>query len=151
MEHFFCPECRYENLKGSVSCKRCLLIFEKYEKKNLKLGSQVATSKKLEDLWNEALSEYDNLEKHEKFISEALKEKKLPYASQQYKKILDMNGADEMAAKMISKIINIATLTYVPPFRKEPPKSTRWITTSILFFIVAGVVAAAVFIYFKKV
>jgi hypothetical protein len=151
MEHFSCPECRYENLKGSVSCKRCLLIFEKYEKKNLKLGSQVATSKKLEDLWNEVLGAYDNPEKHEKFISESLKEKKLPYASQQYKKILDTNGADEIASKMINKIINVATLTYVPPFRKDPPKSTRWITTSILLFIVTGVVAIAVFIYMRKV
>ena len=131
MELFSCPECSYENLKGSVSCKRCLLIFEKYEKKNLKLNSQMATSKKLEDLWGDILSEYDNIEKHEKFISEALKEKKLPYASQQYRKMLDLNGVDEIATKMINKIINVATLTYVPPFRKDPPKSTRWITTSI--------------------
>lgn len=151
MELFSCPECSYENLKGSVSCKRCLLIFEKYEKKNLKLSSQVATSKKLEDLWGDTLSEYENMEKHEKFISEALKEKKLPYASQQYRKMLDLNGVDEIATKMINKIINVATLTYVPPLRKDPPKSTRWITTTILIFIVTGVIAAVVFIFMRKV
>jgi hypothetical protein len=151
MELFSCPECRYENPKGTVSCKRCLLIFEKYEKKNLKLVNQVASSKVMEDMWTEVISDYENNEKHEKFISQALKEKKLPYASQQYKKMIDTNGSDEIASKMIAKIINVATLTYVPPFRKEPPKSTRWLTTSILLFIVTGVVAAAVFIYLRKV
>ncbi|MES2769613.1 MAG: zinc ribbon domain-containing protein [Bdellovibrionota bacterium] len=141
MEHFSCPECGYENPKGSVSCKRCLLIFEKYEKKNMKVNSQVNGSKKLDEKWRELLTEYDNKDKHEAFIADALKEKNLQYASQQYRKMLDMNGADETAKRMIDKIIQIATLTYVPPFRKEPPKNTRWITLSILALIVIGVIA----------
>lgn len=151
MELFFCPECRYENAKGSVSCKRCLLIFEKYEKKNAKLNSQVITSKKLEDIWTDIVTDYGNVEKHEKFISEALREKKLPYASQQYKKMLDMNKADDLATKMIEKIINVATLTYIPPVRNEPPRNTRWLTMSIMFFIVAGLIGAVVFITMRKV
>ncbi len=107
----------------------------------MKVNSQVNGSKKLDEKWRELLTEYDNKDKHEAFIADALKEKNLQYASQQYRKMLDMNGADETAKRMIDKIIQIATLTYVPPFRKEPPKNTRWITLSILALIVIGVIA----------
>jgi len=50
--------------------------------------------------------------------------------------MLDMNEGDEIAKKMIDKIIQVATLTFVPPTRKEPPQNTRWLTYSILAFIV---------------
>jgi uncharacterized membrane protein YvbJ len=136
MELFSCPECGYENPKGSVSCKRCLLIFEKYERKNQKVNAQMVGSRRLEEQWREILSDYESLEKHEKFISDALREKNLPYASQQYRKMLDMNPVDEIAKKMIDKIINVTMLTYTPPIRKEPPKNNRWITVLILLAII---------------
>lgn len=136
MELFSCPECGYENPKGSVSCKRCLLIFEKYAKKNLKGNAQVLGPRALEEQWKTLITDYENKELHEKFISDALASKNLQYASQQYKKMLDMNAGDEIAKKMIDKIIQVATLTFVPPTRKEPPKNTRWLTYSILAFIV---------------
>jgi hypothetical protein len=136
MEHFSCPECGYENSKGSVSCKRCLLIFEKYARKNMKVNSQVMGPMKLEEQWKELLTDYENKDKHEKFITDALTSKNLQYASQQYRKMLDLNATDEMAKKMIDKIIQVATLTYVPPFKKEPPQNTRWLTYSILAMIV---------------
>lgn len=136
MEHFSCPECGYENPKGSVSCKRCLLIFEKYARKNMKVNSQVMGPMKLEEQWKELLTDYENKDKHEKFITDALTSKNLQYASQQYRKMLDLNATDEMAKKMIDKIIQVATLTYVPPFKKEPPQNTRWLTYSILAMIV---------------
>ena len=148
MEQFSCPKCSYENPKGSVSCKRCLLIFAKYEKKVAQMNSigsaQVLTPQKLEDQWKEILADYDNLSKHEAFVAESLKAKQLPYASQQYKKMVDLNGADIVAKKMIDKIIQVATLTYVPPFRKEPPKSTRWITVTIFFVVLFGLGVAIV-------
>ena len=150
MEHFSCPECGYENPKGSVSCKRCLLIFEIYVKYHMRANSQVNGPRKLEEKWKELLTDYDNIEKHEAFISDALKDKNLQFVSQQYRKMLDMNAADEIAKKMIDKIIQLATLTYVPPLRKEPPKSTRWITVSILATIVIVVFTVAVFMMMKK-
>ena len=116
----------------------------------MRVNAQVNGSRKLEDKWKELLTEYDNIEKHEAFISDALKDKNLQFVSQQYRKMLDMNAADEIAKKMIDKIIQLATLTYVPPIRKEPPKSTRWITVSILATIVIAVFTVAVFMMMKK-
>lgn len=142
MEHFSCPKCAYENPKGSVSCKRCLLIFEKYERKNKEVGTQVSSTQQLEDQWKELLLDYENKEKHEKFITDALKEKKLPFASHQYKKMIDMNAADEISKKMIDKIIQIATLAYATPFRKEPPKDNRWVVKLLIFILLFSVVAA---------
>lgn len=118
MEHFSCPECGYENPKGSVSCKRCLLIFEKFAKKNMKVNSQVMGSRKLEDQWKELLSDYENKPNHEKFVTDALTSKNLQFASQQYRKMLDLNPNDEIAKKMIDKSRQGGTLTYVPAFRK---------------------------------
>lgn len=143
MELFSCPECGYENPKGSVSCKRCLLIFEKYERKNQKVNAQMSGSRRLEDQWRDILNDYDNIEKHEKIISDALREKNLPYVSQQYRKMLELNAADEVAKKMIDKIINVTMMTYVPPVRKEPPANTRWLTVLILLvvmFLIAMVI-----------
>lgn len=150
MEHFSCPKCGYENLKGSVSCKRCLLIFEKYEKKNRDVGTQVGGSKRLEEQWEELLLDYENNEKHEKFIADALKENNLPFASHQYKKMSDLNGADEIAKKMIERIIQVATLAYTPPFRKEPPKDNRWLTKFLIFVILFGVAAAVLIAFMKR-
>lgn len=143
MELFSCPECGYENQKGSVSCRRCLLIFEKYQRKNQKVNAQMMGSRRLEDQWRDVLSDYENMEKHEKLVSDALREKNLPFVSQQYRKMLDLNPTDEVAKKMIEKIINVTMMTYTPPIRKEPPQNTRWITMLILFgvlFLVAIVI-----------
>lgn len=150
MEHFSCPECGYENAKGSVSCKRCLLIFEKFAKKSMKVNSQVMGNKKLEDQWKNLLTDYENTERHEKFISDALTGKNLQFASQQYRKMLDLNANDEVAKKMIDKIIQVATLTYVPPFRKEPPQNTRWLTFSILAAIVLFVGGVIVLMIMRR-
>lgn len=102
----------------------------------MKVNSQVMGPMKLEEQWKELLTDYENKDKHEKFITDALTSKNLQYASQQYRKMLDLNATDEMAKKMIDKIIQVATLTYVPPFKKEPPQNTRWLTYSILAMIV---------------
>lgn len=150
MEHFSCPKCGYENLKGAASCRRCLLIFEKYEKKSREASGQVSSSQRLEDQWQELLMDYENKDRHEKFISDALKEKNLPYASHQYKKMVDLNSADEISRKMIDRIIQVATLTYTPPFRKEPPKDNRWLTKFLIFVILFGLVAAIAFAFMSK-
>lgn len=154
MELFSCPECGYENPKGSVSCKRCLLIFEKYAKKhaqkNAGAGAQLPVSQKLEDQWKDVLTEYDNKDKHEKFISDSLSTKNLQFASQQYRKMLDLNPSDEMAKKMIEKIIQVATLTYVPPARTEPPKNSRWLTYSILTMIVVFVMGVIMIVMMRR-
>lgn len=151
MELFSCPECGYENQKGSRACERCLLVFEKYERKKTQSeGIQVRSSQKLEAQWQAILTDYENYALHEKFVSDAASEKSLPYASKQYKNMLDINAADEMAKKMIDKIIQVATVTYVPPFRKPPPKSSRAITFVILFIILVAVVVLLVQAFMNK-
>ncbi len=140
MELFSCPECGYENQKGTPSCERCLLVFAKYErKKSQGVGVQVQSSQRLESQWQGILTDYENLALHEKFISDAAAEKSLPFASKQYKNMLDINPADEMAKKMIDKIIQVATITYTPPFRKPPPKSSRAVTFAVLFVILVAI------------
>lgn len=152
MELFSCPECGYENPKGSRACERCLLVFEKYERKKTQSdgNAQVRGSQNLETQWQAILADYGNLGLHEKFVADASQEKSLPFASKQYKKMVDINPADEMAKKMIDKIIQIATLTFVPPFRKPPPKSSRAVTYVVTFIVLVAIVALLILAFTNK-
>jgi hypothetical protein len=137
MEGFYsCPECGYENPQGSTTCKRCLLVFEKYERKNTKVHNVVNASANLENLWRDLLTDYENTEKHEKFITQALADKNLAFASQQYRKMLELNNLDEISKKMIDKIIQVATLTYMPPPREHKQVETNHRGLKVFLFLI---------------
>jgi hypothetical protein len=148
---FSCPECGFENAQGATSCKRCLLVFEKYERKNTRVHQIVNASTKLEAAWRDVLVDYGAIDKHEKFINTALAEKNLPFASQQYRKMLELNPIDDISPKMIDKIIQVATYTYLPPIRQAPPKPSSHLGVKIFIFAVLFMLAVIVGqLFFRK-
>ncbi len=68
------------------------------------------------------MSDYNNIVLHESFLKLALNQKNLPFASQQYRQILEVTPGDEVANQMRNKIINLATFAFVPPKRTTEPR-----------------------------
>ncbi len=132
---FSCPKCSYQNPKGSASCVQCLVVFEKVEQKNLGIQNVVSASTYLQQLWEHVISDYGNKEFHEKFIQTALAEKNLPFASQQYRRMIEINSADDIALKMRDRIIQLVTVAYVPPARPPLSENKRWGVKIFVFII----------------
>lgn len=132
---FSCPMCSYQNPKGSSSCAKCLVVFEKVEQKNLGIQNKVSASSYLQELWEHVISDYGNKEFHEKFVQTALAEKNLPFASQQYRKMIEINVADDIAIKMRDRIIQLVTVTYVPHARPPLAENKRWGVKIFVFII----------------
>lgn len=143
---FACTKCGAKNPKGSDECVRCGLVFEKHRKQMHGPKEMISSTPELKSLWERVLSDYSNETLHETFINLALGQNNLPFASQQYRQILEASPSEEMALKMREKIINVATLTYVPPKREFAAKKRFPLTTIIiavgLFLMLTGFVVA---------
>lgn len=158
---FFCPQCQHPNQKGVLECQKCGLIFAKMKKKEEAAAAsspsmtvvsgghsgpaasstppntkgkniQIVGNEGLRIAWEKVISDYDNIPTHETFINRCYSEKNLPFASQQYRFVLEANPQDAIALKMREKLINLTTLTYVPPKREEEESGGRWGLTGIL-------------------
>src|SRR5690606_1330499 len=57
----------------------------------------------------------------------------LAFASQQYRKLLEVNPQDQLALKMRDKIINLATVSFVPQKREFEDRGKG---SSQLFFLI---------------
>lgn len=120
-ESFACPKCKYQNRKGSKTCQSCGIVFEKYEKRQKGVQPDMLSSDEMRTMWESVLTDYSNMDKHDKFVRECLARNQLPYASQQYRIMIETNTADTIAIKMRDKIIEMATLTFMPPKRDIAP------------------------------
>lgn len=143
MNTFQCPGCGHANIFGMESCESCLLVFEKHNKRQAGETLSVHGGSRLEALWQDVLRQYENIASHEAFVQRALAEKNLPFASQQYRKIIETSPHDEIAVKMRDKIIQLAMATFSMPGRTVVPSQNRVfrnfflvILTMIVVFIV---------------
>jgi hypothetical protein len=147
VETFTCIKCSYNNPMGSKECASCGLVFEKSRKKDLGIREDVGGTMELKSLWTRVMEDYTNETLHETFIKLALGQKNLPFASQQYRQLLDVNPNEEIALKMREKIINLATVAYVPPKRDFGEKKRVSFPVIIILvgvaFIVSGLVMTA--------
>ena len=122
---FACPKCDHRNSLGANECKACGLVFDKARAAFFKPKEEVVASKELLGMWARVLEGWAIQSVHETFVQFALGQSNLPFASQQYRRILDANPADEIAQKMRDKIIQLATMTSVPQ-KRDPPTRRRF-------------------------
>lgn len=139
-EKFPCPKCKFQNKKGSAICQSCGIVFEKFEKRQKGVQPDMLSSEEMRVHWEQVLTDYSNESKHEKFLKLCLAKNQLPYASQQYRIMIDTNTADNIAIKMRDKIIEMATLTYMPPKRNIPEKKGN----GAIIIVAAGVILTLV-------
>lgn len=112
---FPCPKCSHENENGSLECLKCGVVFQKFEEKILNSEViKVEGSKILKEAWKHVLENYENMKVHEEFVQLALEDENLPFASSQYRKILNVHPADSIAQKMMDRMTSLAMANLIP-------------------------------------
>ena len=156
---FSCPKCHADNIKGSVDCQACGIVFTKYSAKqsNIQEAHQRQdefqslkddTSKtdefptpikktdsinpQLQELWNKVMEEYDDMEAHENFINKSIQLNDLTYASQQYRNILSSHPHEEIAEKMQKRITFLAMSIMTPEHISESKRFRIGISGTIV-------------------
>lgn len=115
-----CSEARHLDLK---ECPYCGVIYDKVIPKEMINGPQTNVDIELLQLWQDLVGDYTNQQKHELFLQKAMAKKRLPFASQQYRKLLEINPGDPLAKGMQEKILNLATVVMMQQKREvEKPK-----------------------------
>lgn len=132
-----CPSCGAKRSPGLSECPACGVIFAKLNQKMSSAssaGSSISNAgEALNNQWKQVMEAYEDLSRHEAFIQACMIQSKLAFASQQYRKLLELNPQDTMAQKMRDKIINLATVSFIPPSRSFEDKGRK---SSALIFII---------------
>lgn len=142
---FNCPFCQAPNQQGSVECASCQRVLEKAKKISMEIRKDTAGSELLRTLWGSVLADYASEARHEAFIQQALSDQGLQFASQQYRQILDANPNEAIAMKMRERIINLATLTYIPQPRAVVKK--KWMSLPIMLIFVGMLLCGTGFVF----
>ena len=156
---FSCPRCHTENIKGSIDCQGCGIVFAKYATKQSNVQeaqqrqetlsslkdqrsrpdefpSPIQTTNsvdsQLQDLWNKVIEDYSNKEVHENFVNKAIQLNNLTYASQQYHNILSSHPHEEIAETMQKRITFLAMTIMTPEHITEPRKFRIGISGTIV-------------------
>lgn len=136
-----CPKCGYAANIEAPECAKCGIVFGKFIDQEAQPDAQVLGNKVLVDMWKNILENYENQQLHDAFIQTALQYKKLNFASQQYRKMMEINPLDETAKQMQNKIIQIVSFQMMSQksgrkFKKPPKWNSAGIAGgSLLFFI----------------
>jgi len=83
-----------------------------------------AAPAELKNQWDQVRENYARVDLHEGFIQKCFLANQLPFASLQYRQILEANPNDDLALKMRDRIIVLSTAAYIPQRRPEE-KSSR--------------------------
>lgn len=117
-----CPKCATPYERGEKECKKCGVIFTKVfalQKETLQ------ASKEVKSFWEKIIEEYENIDLHQKFVRQCLKEDYLDYASSKYRQILEVHPSDEVARKMTREIEALVSREVLLKSSEEKPKKTK--------------------------
>lgn len=136
-EIFTCPKCKNSHAAGDIECKKCGVIFLKFEEQLQKSYSQqndnsFTSSPEVRALWDEVLNNYDNYQLHRNFIDAAVAAGCLDYAAHKYALILKVLPSDEMAAKAQKEIAALMTVKFETSTQTQLSRVVNVFTTYIL-------------------
>lgn len=114
-------------------CPGCGIILSKISDRESSPEMQVMGNTVLVEMWKKITQDYQNANLHEQFIQTSLQYNKLSFASQQYRKMMEVNPLDETSKKMQNKIIQLASFQMLSQksdrkFEKPP----KWTTFAIV-------------------
>tara|TARA_B100001248_G_scaffold255904_1_gene236227 strand:- start:1732 stop:2268 length:537 start_codon:yes stop_codon:yes gene_type:complete len=140
-----CPSCNKPKHLDIEECPYCGVIYKKVALQAEDFGPQAQMDLDLLEKWQSLLEDYENLNAHEDFLQMALMKKNLPFASQQYRKILEVNPNDELAKKMQDKIINLVSVSFMSTKRDVgTPKKPSYMTYLFVFLAISFSVLAMI-------
>ena len=133
MQPLTCPKCSYNLTKDMNECPSCGIILSKISDKESSPDRQVMGNSVLLELWKKIVQDYQNEALHEQFIQSSLQYNKLSFASQQYRKMMEVNPLDETSKKMQDKIIQLASFQMLSQrSERKFEKPPKWTTFAIL-------------------
>jgi len=125
-EVFSCPKCFAGYAPGDSECTRCGLVFLKFrEQKEEERG--FSASPEVRELWEVALTRYENFELHQNFINAAWADRSLEYAANNYRRILDVAPHDEMAQKAQRQIVALVNTRFEVVTKAVNEKDRKWL------------------------
>ncbi len=92
-----CPKCGCENPLMEKVCRSCGIVVQHYLDAMADLRAGFKVSRRLSHLWKTVLEDFESLDKHNSFIGQCEREKRLDYALYKYSKILDSCPQDEVS------------------------------------------------------
>lgn len=155
---FSCPKCGQAYAAGDTECVKCGVVFLKIKESPRPDGSELSVAPEVRDAWQAVLDTYENFETHQNFINAAWADRSLPYAAEQYQRILDVCPQDELAQKAQKQVdaLNFARFESQAPLPE--PNLTKGIFnglelsirkmkfTTLIFFMCGIVIALGFFI-----
>lgn len=112
-----CPKCGYLNGHTETDCKKCRVVFSKYNSKDL---NEPKAPQHIKEMWLAAARNYNDMEMHMLFVKKCRQHMCLDFAMYKYKKILNVNKNEEIATKMKKQIKALATINAVQEKREIP-------------------------------
>ncbi len=118
-----CPKCGTRNAISAAECKACGIVFakakslfrhEKPDNEGITGEISLAGRRELADLWENVMANYEDQERHDRFICACYEAGCLPYASHKYARILSASPNEEIAKAMRKKIVALASHKFEP-------------------------------------
>jgi hypothetical protein len=138
-----CPKCGCKVPDdGPESCIRCGLTFDLWRPEET---TDVAhLDERGEALWAEAIAGWDDPARHDAFLKHCSLTGLLPLAGRRYRKRLDGDPADTVAARMQERVLTMAAAVFVrpPPAAAAPVTRQPWFW-GLLIVVAVGTVAIA--------
>lgn len=113
-----CPKCGTRNAISAAECKTCGIVFakakslfrqEKPENEGITGEISLAGRRELAELWENVMANYEDQERHDRFVRACYEAHCLPYASHKYSRILSASPNEEIAKAMRKRIIALAS------------------------------------------
>jgi len=113
-----CPKCGTRNAISAAECKVCGIVFakakalfrqEKPEAEGITGEISLAGRRELAELWDNVMTDYEDLDRHERFVRACYEAGCLPYASHKYSRILSATPNEEIAKAMRKRIVALAS------------------------------------------
>ncbi|MDZ4677856.1 MAG: hypothetical protein SGI74_10155 [Oligoflexia bacterium] len=137
-----CVRCGVQSDVDYKECPKCGVLFERIITAKPPQPVVPPSGPEVMSAWDAVKSQYIDDKRHEFFILICLNRDNLAFASSQYRAILAVNPHDEIALRMQTRIIELATATYVAtlqkPNKKQPLRVTGIITGVAGLLILLG-------------
>lgn len=113
-----CPKCGTKNAISAAECKVCGIVFakakalfrqEKPENEGITGEISLAGRRELAELWENVMADYEDLDRHDRFVRACYEAGCLPYASHKYAQILSATPNEEIAKAMRKRIVALAS------------------------------------------
>lgn len=97
-----CPKCQHVNPKNVDECSHCHVIFSRVE--GLPLEPRTGALPSLMKMWQDLMSDYDNLTKHVAFVDRCEDLQAIPFALKKYQSLKEAQPHDEVAQQMFHQV-----------------------------------------------